>query len=334
MADFAEWARTEILALKRRLAGLSTLTGVVTATGSGSAAATIANNAVTNAKLADMGAATVKMRAVGAGTGDPIDGTANQLSTLLDTATDPFVRTSAAGSPGGSPSSGEGDSIYTAAYASRPAPANDGDLFLPSNGFVLERDTGAAWVPWGPIFPLTAPVDGDFAWINQGGATVSTTNGGIYLNAPASASMNMRIRKKAAPATPYTITAWILPLINHGLSFVNFGFREAATGELHHWRYGYNAGTIALSVIRSTSPTVDDSSDTDIVAHWQHRLCLRIADNGTNRIFSYSIDGVNFIDWFSVGRTVFLTADEIFFAADTRSATYPAGVTLISWKQG
>lgn len=55
---------------------------------------TIANDAVSNAKLANMAEARVKMRAVGAGTGDPIDGTADQLSTLLDAATDPFLRTS------------------------------------------------------------------------------------------------------------------------------------------------------------------------------------------------------------------------------------------------
>ena len=55
---------------------------------------TIANDAVTNAKLANMAETRVKMRAVGAGTGDPIDGTADELSTLLDTATDPFLRTS------------------------------------------------------------------------------------------------------------------------------------------------------------------------------------------------------------------------------------------------
>lgn len=55
---------------------------------------TIANNAVTNAKLADMAEARFKMRAAGAGSGDPIDGTADQATTLLKTATDPFARMS------------------------------------------------------------------------------------------------------------------------------------------------------------------------------------------------------------------------------------------------
>jgi hypothetical protein len=81
--------------------GISQLTGEVTAgPGTGAQAATIANDAVTNAKLANMADSTIKGRAVGAGTGDPQDLTANQTSTILDLATDPFLRTSAAGSPG------------------------------------------------------------------------------------------------------------------------------------------------------------------------------------------------------------------------------------------
>jgi hypothetical protein len=79
---------------------ITDLTADVTATGPGSAAATIANDAVTNAKAANMAAATIKGRAVGAGTGDPTDLTANQASTILDGATDPFVRTSAGGAGG------------------------------------------------------------------------------------------------------------------------------------------------------------------------------------------------------------------------------------------
>jgi hypothetical protein len=97
----------EILLLKRHLAGFiegsggggfNQLTGDVTAgPGTGSQASTIANDAVTNAKLANMAEERIKGRAVGAGTGDPTDLTPDQVSTILDEATDPFLRTSAAG---------------------------------------------------------------------------------------------------------------------------------------------------------------------------------------------------------------------------------------------
>ncbi len=66
--------------------GTTTLTGDVTGSGIASVATTIANDAVTNAKLDNMAEATVKGRAVSAGTGDPVDLTATQLVAIVSTA--------------------------------------------------------------------------------------------------------------------------------------------------------------------------------------------------------------------------------------------------------
>lgn len=62
---------------------ITALTGDVTATGPGSVAATIANDAVTNAKLANVATATFKGR-ITAAIGDPEDLTVAQAKTLLD----------------------------------------------------------------------------------------------------------------------------------------------------------------------------------------------------------------------------------------------------------
>lgn len=62
--------------------GITALTGDVTANGPGSAAATIASDAVTNAKLANMDTQTIKGRTT-AGTGDPEDLTAAQARAVL-----------------------------------------------------------------------------------------------------------------------------------------------------------------------------------------------------------------------------------------------------------
>lgn len=59
------------------------LTGDVTAA-AGSNATTIANDAVTNAKAANMAQSTIKGRAAGAGTGDPTDLTPAQVNAILD----------------------------------------------------------------------------------------------------------------------------------------------------------------------------------------------------------------------------------------------------------
>jgi len=81
------------------LAALDATTGIVTQTGAdafargqlssdvtttgASLVATIANDAVTNAKAANMAQSTIKGRAAGAGTGDPTDLTAVQVKTIL-----------------------------------------------------------------------------------------------------------------------------------------------------------------------------------------------------------------------------------------------------------
>jgi hypothetical protein len=62
-----------------------TLTTDVTGSGTGSFAATIANDAVTNAKLANVATSTIKGRVTG-GAGDPEDLTATQVRTLINVA--------------------------------------------------------------------------------------------------------------------------------------------------------------------------------------------------------------------------------------------------------
>jgi hypothetical protein len=285
---------------------------------------------ITLAKQADLAQATMVGRPSGAGTGVPTALTANQVSTVLDAATDPFVRTSAAGGGGG-------DSSHTAAYASRPAASNDGALFFPSDGLAVDRDTGAAWVPWGPIFPLTVPVDGDFAWINQETAAITAAKGGIYLfdTAASAATLDMRIRKKAAPATPYTITAAFLSLVP-GVDFAAFGllFRQSSDGKLAAFRVVHNTNW-TIQADKWTDATNFSASYTAVTYKYvPSPIFLRIADNGTNRICSVSADGQNWAEIHSIGRTDFMTADEVgFFINPQTTSGLIVGATLIHWKQ-
>ncbi len=77
-----------------------TLTGDVTGSGTGSLAATVADDAVTNAKLANMAANTIKGNNAGA-TGDPLDLTPTQVAAMLPAGANDAVKVSAADTTAG-----------------------------------------------------------------------------------------------------------------------------------------------------------------------------------------------------------------------------------------
>lgn len=98
----------------------SALTGDVTAS-AGSNSTTIANDAVTNAKLANMAEATIKGRQAGSGTGDPEDLTATQAQTALGLGTAALVNTGTGS--GDVPTTSQADGRYLTPFAYSLLPA-------------------------------------------------------------------------------------------------------------------------------------------------------------------------------------------------------------------
>jgi len=220
--------------------------------------------------------------------------------------------------------------ITTTTEALKQAAAIAGRLFLPSNGFVLQRDTGAAWAPWGPLFPLTKPPAlATFTWINQGGASASEVNGGIHL--AGAGGGNLQILKKAAPGTPYSIVAAVLPLcIPADASGAGLCWRQSADGKLVIAGVARTSGTNynpAFVVQKWTNP---DTWSATYVALTLYNFppFMKITDDGVNRICYFGVDGINWYQAHSVGRADFLTADEVGFYVLQNGK-----MTLISWQE-
>jgi len=156
-----------------------TLTGDVTGSGTGSFAATIASDAVTNAKLANMATATFKGRTTG-GTGDPEDLTATQATALLNV----MVGDSGSGGTKGlvpAPAAGDagkflrGDGTYVAAGGGDALTTNPLSQFAATTSAQLagvisdETGSGALVFATSPGFTTAAnPVSND-------GAALGTT---------------------------------------------------------------------------------------------------------------------------------------------------------------
>lgn len=232
---------------------------------------------------------------------------------------------------------GSGNVTSTSAFASPPSSPASGDLWFPNDSFYVLRYSGSAWVPWGPLFPMTDPaLAAPTTWVNQGTASVATTNGGIYLAAPGTAGNNIRARVKTAPSTPYTITMAFLPSrLNQTNYTMGLCFRQSSDGKLCTFGISGNTGT-GLSGFRMTDATTFSTIEfTAVTSYFGNVVFLQISDNGTNRIYRYSGDGVNFLQVASVARTTFLTPNQVGFFIDPvePAATIPFAMTVVSWKE-
>lgn len=227
---------------------------------------------------------------------------------------------------------GSGSLITVGNYAdSRPASPNAGDTFLIKDGYWKEVYHDSAWNPWRDESQLTAPPTSGWSWLNQSTATVDESKGALYLEVPMSTGTQIRGRIRTVPSTPYTITAAFQGIVSNtvrlygllwhdGTKVVDFGI-----GAVSRFSQQYTNVTTTGSTYFSI-PVTDTGNSL---------LWLRIADDGTNRICSYSIDGKNWIQVHSVTRTDFLTATYVGFYifASHSSQTQRSGALLLSWKE-
>lgn len=176
-------------------------------------------------------------------------------------------------------------------------------------------------------------------WVNQGTASIADGSTGVVLTVPAAAGDNLRARSKAAPATPYVITALIaLEASNQTFQLAGIGWYDGT--KLHTIHLTYN-GSWNLEVGKWN--TVSSFSAADIAATPRPGpglIWLQIEDNGTTVFFRVSVDGSTFREVFSVAKASgFLGSggysNVVFFAnRNNTTGTSTAYATLMSWAQG
>lgn len=229
------------------------------------------------------------------------------------------------------------DNINSGTYANLPAAGTAGRLYFQTDGPYCFRDNGSAWLPFGPIFPLTVPIDANYSWVNQGGATTSSTNGTVVLTAPTSVGKNARMRVRAAPVTPYKITA-LFSAVCEPANYFNYGLvlRNSSSGKWIGWQFTYVNG-FYLTATKFTDPNTYSADYKTVLVNTLMQtgmpLWLRLYDDGTNRNFQYSFDGFSFYTWYSVINSDFITPDQVGWYANTENSNSAIMATLHSWTQ-
>lgn len=236
-----------------------------------------------------------------------------------------------------------GVNITEDTWANVPASPGLGDVHLCTDSPSMARYNSTAWKHRIGTVPVTPPVLADFAWVNQGTSTTSTYGPFTSIVAQAATAYALRILKKSAPATPYTIEAGFLlpPLSNRATAkgmLIGMGFRESTSGKLHVIELNMDA----VSQVRSfkyNSATSANAAYFTAVSFEPGAVGLikfRIRDNGTNR--SMDMQGADGIwhEFHTLSRTDFITPDEVFVYLNLQSTAtgLPDRVPWVHWLEG
>lgn len=233
-----------------------------------------------------------------------------------------------------------------AAYPFSGRPAADveakGRQYASSDCGRIDRDNGGAWenIYLGPKAFATEPPSSGWSWVNQGGASVAADADAILITAPSS-TRNWRMRVRSlSPTSNYTATAYLEVA---ALSFATgsaqwygaIGLRNSSLGSFITFGPGYyTTNHVRFIVYRWTNATTFSASTYDVpiydvtgavVPNW-----IRIRDDGTNRYFEYSLNGVDWILVASEGRTAFITPDQFILGASNEGTGQDMKVRLRS----
>jgi hypothetical protein len=178
------------------------------------------------------------------------------------------------------------------------------------------------------------PLVSSLTWINQGTSTASNTSAGIFFNQPYTSSNYVAALLATAPATPYTFTVGIESVVNFTSSTADsLCISDGTKIETVGWAATTTAVTLELVDWTNYDTFSASSSLSPSLATLPNILWLREADNGTNRTYGWSYDGVNFIQLTQISDTSFLTPTKIGVCTAADTDTNGAYMTVVSWSQ-
>ena len=166
-------------------------------------------------------------------------------------------------------------------------------------------------------------------WYNKGSCTLSEHAGGLtILNPTFGASDNIGGLYRAAPAAPWVLTTLVSISCQPGdYPAARLGFINPTTGRTSSFGLCSNE-TLGVSNFSAPSSWAGHLAMVSVAG--TRVLWLRLSDDGSSLHFSYSWDGVNFVELYSVSRSsAYAGYTHIFFGASSPNIT--ASATLLSW---
>lgn len=171
----------------------------------------------------------------------------------------------------------------------------------------------------------------DFDDFNQGGSSLTNhDSGGVLLYIPAAVSNSVRVYKRAAPSTPFTVVAMVRGNTPIDGGMFGIAFRESTTGKM------LNIGRTASGVVAQKWNDEEDyvGAVGTSYATFGGQIWVKLEDDGADLTCYVSHDGANWVSTFSEARGTFLTPDEIAIIGNDSDANAAFYATVHTWIEG
>lgn len=173
--------------------------------------------------------------------------------------------------------------------------------------------------------------------LNQSGTfTEDTTNRRMTIFADGNATLQVRGWHCAAPTPPYEIRIYASSWFNYTSSNdgLSLGFRQSSDGKLACITQRSSGTDLDLSAFNWNTATSFNAAPVTPFVIRQVPNWWKLIDDNTNRIMQWSMDGLNWHTLYSVARTTFLTADQIFIGVVLSTAsTYDVSANILSYEE-
>lgn len=203
-------------------------------------------------------------------------------------------------------------------FASMPSAAHAGRLYYATDAGIVLRDTGSTWVVVANTGQRTYKLPSSSGWATTalGSATVVADKGGRLFTFPnADNTARIEYRTETIGAN-YTATACFDVAgasLNTQSQMFGLVLRNSSNGSVITFGYAFSANQIYLCAGRGTSGAFRSSTYrlTPISCAPAFPRWLRFRDDGTNRNFEFSANGIDWALFESNARTHFTTPDQV-----------------------
>ena len=173
----------------------------------------------------------------------------------------------------------------------------------------------------------------DFTVINQTTTTIYDGYGGIELVRAKRTVDSLILLVKTAPTPPYSITMHCQMMNDRvNLAFIGFVWKNSAANNLVTtgiWSLANNPINVTNKYSKYDTYVADYTVTNQ--PSWSEDWWLRIVDDSVNRICYSSRDSINWTQYHSVGRTDYITPNQVGFCFEP-NATNTGCAIVDSWK--